>query len=150
VGSVDVQVDQSEVRAAARTVLDAVAADPRYACTAHLHVRLGGAVLVDEHLRGPDRGDIFSVTKTVLALALGVAAARDLLPPLDTPVAEVLPELRGAPTSAYHRRPGLPAGPAADGPAAARLEAGPGPGPSTPAAPAPTDTDAVMPPASAA
>ena len=100
-GSVGVRVEESEVRAAARAVLDAVAADPRYACTAHLHVRLGGAVLVDEHLRGPVRGDVFSVTKTVLALTLGVAAGRDLLPPLDTPVAEVLPELRGTPAETH-------------------------------------------------
>lgn len=82
---------------AARRVLDGVAADPRYGRTSHLHVRLGGRVVVDEHLRGPARGDLFSVTKTVLALVLGVAAARGLLPPLDAPVAAVLPSLRGTP-----------------------------------------------------
>ncbi|GAA1428657.1 hypothetical protein GCM10009616_08810 [Microlunatus lacustris] len=88
-------VDPDAVRAAAAAVLGAVAADPRYARTAHLQVRLGSEVVVDEHLRGPYRGDVFSVTKTVLALALAVAAREGRLPPLDQPVAVVLPALRG-------------------------------------------------------
>jgi hypothetical protein len=41
-------------RAACRAVL-AEAADPRYAHTSHLHVRVAGQVVVDEHLRGPRR-----------------------------------------------------------------------------------------------
>ena len=97
-------VDQARVRAAARTVLDEVAADPRYACTAALHVRLGGAVVVDEHRRGPERDDVFSITKTVLALTLGVAARDGLLPPLDQPVASVLPALLGTPAAAHSWR----------------------------------------------
>lgn len=85
------------VLTAARAVLDAVAADHRYAHTSHLHVRVGGRVLVEEHLRGPERADLFSVTKTVLALTLGVLAARGGLPGLDAPLGLVLPEVRGTP-----------------------------------------------------
>ena len=97
-------VDEAQVRAAARTVLDAVAADHRYACTASLHIRLGGKVVIDEHRRGPGRDDIFSITKTVLTLALGVAARNGLLPPLDQPVASVLPGLRGTPAAPHSWR----------------------------------------------
>ena len=92
-----VRPDVEQVRAAARAVLAAVAADPRFQRTAHLQVRLGADVVVDEHLRGPERGDVFSVTKTVLALTLGVAARDGRLPPLDQPVSAVLPALRGTP-----------------------------------------------------
>ncbi|SDS40967.1 Beta-lactamase [Friedmanniella luteola] len=94
-------VDVAQVRSAARAVLDAVAADPRYARTAHLQVRLGPDVVVDEHLRGPERGDVFSVTKTVLALTLAVAAREGRLPPLDQPVAAVLPGLQGTPAERH-------------------------------------------------
>jgi CubicO group peptidase (beta-lactamase class C family) len=86
---------------AAHRVLAEVAADPRYARTSHLHLRLDGAVVVDEHLRGPLRADVFSVTKSVLSTALAVMAARRLLPDLDRPVAEVLPPLRGTPAETH-------------------------------------------------
>ncbi len=75
--------------------------DPRYAHTSHLHVRVGGHVVVDEHLTGPLAGDVFSVTKSVLATAVGVVAERGRLPRLDRPVADVLPELRGTPAEAH-------------------------------------------------
>ena len=94
-------VDEAEVRTAARAVLDEVAADPRYACTAALHIRLRGTVVVDEHRRGPERDDVFSITKTVLALTLGVAARQGLLPPLDQPVASLLPALLGTPAATH-------------------------------------------------
>ena len=90
-------VSTAAVRIGARTLLDAVAADSRYAHTSHLHVRVDNVVVVEEHLRGPERGDLFSVTKTVLALVLGVMAARDLLPPLDAPLGRVLGVTRGTP-----------------------------------------------------
>lgn len=76
-------------------------ADPRYNHTSHLHVRAHGDVLVDEHLRGPLVPEIFSVTKSVLATVLGVIAARGLLPPLDDPIAAVLPELRATVGAAH-------------------------------------------------
>ena len=82
-------------------MLAAVDADPRYARTSHLLVRVGAEVVVDVHRRGPDRGDVFSVTKTVLALTLAVAACTDRLPPLDEPVAAVLPPLRGTPAATH-------------------------------------------------
>lgn len=57
------RVDVGAVRRAAGEVLTAIAADPRYARSRHLLVRVGGEVVVDEHLRGPVRGDVFSVTR---------------------------------------------------------------------------------------
>ncbi|SDD32240.1 serine hydrolase domain-containing protein [Auraticoccus monumenti] len=87
--------DRTRVDAAVRAVLDGVDADPRYAHTSHLHVRLAGEMVVDEHRHGPLVGDVFSVTKTVLGLTLGRMAALGLLPDLDRPVADVLPVLGG-------------------------------------------------------
>jgi CubicO group peptidase (beta-lactamase class C family) len=81
----------------ARAVDSVVAAlaDPRYAHTSHLHVRVDGRVAVDEHFTGPVAGDVFSVTKSVLATAVGVVAEQGRLPDLDAPVVDVLPDLRG-------------------------------------------------------
>ncbi len=42
----------SAVRDASHEVLAALA-DPRYAHTSHLHVRVDATVVVDRHLRGP-------------------------------------------------------------------------------------------------
>lgn len=94
-------LDRSRVAAAAGAVLDDVEADPRYAHTSHLHVRLAGEVVVDVHRSGPLVADVFSVTKTVLALALGRVAALGLLPDLDRPVADVLPGIGGTPAAAH-------------------------------------------------
>jgi CubicO group peptidase (beta-lactamase class C family) len=76
-------------------------ADPRYAHTSHLHVRVGGRVVVDEHLRGPVAGDVFSVTKSVLATVVGVVARQGRLPDLDAPVSDVLTALRGTAARAH-------------------------------------------------
>ena len=92
---------RAAAHAAVQRVLAEVAADPRYARTSHLHLRLDGAVVVDEHLRGPLRAEVFSVTKSMLSTVLAVMAARRLLPDLDRPVAEVLPPLRGTPAEAH-------------------------------------------------
>jgi CubicO group peptidase (beta-lactamase class C family) len=94
-------IDPADVRGAARRVLADVAADPRYAHTAALHIRVDGQVLVDEHLRGPRANDIFSVTKSVLATVLARLAASARLPDLDTAVSAVLPALRGTPAAAH-------------------------------------------------
>ncbi len=93
-------VTRSAVVAACAEVLAGTAL-PQHAHTSHLHVRLGAEVVVDEHLRGPLVGDVFSVTKSVLATVLGVLAARGLLPALDEPVSAVLPELRGTPAATH-------------------------------------------------
>ena len=85
------------VRDACRRIESDLAADPRYARTAHLRVQVGGAVAYDAHYRGPHRADVFSVTKTVLATVTGIAVRRGLLPDLGAPVHAVLPELRGTP-----------------------------------------------------
>ena len=87
----------------ARAVEDFVAdqSDHRYAHTAHLHVRVGGRVVVDEHFTGPVAGDVFSVMKSVLATTVGVVAQQGRLPDLDAPVAEVLAELRGTAAGAH-------------------------------------------------
>ena len=93
-------VDRSRILQASAAVL-AGTSDPRYSHTSHLHVRVGGEVLVDDHLRGPEVADVFSITKSVLATVLGVISARGLLPPLERPAADVLPELRGTPAEAH-------------------------------------------------
>ncbi len=41
------------------------------------------------------------MTKSVLATALGVAAARGLLPDLATPVSDILRALRGTPAESH-------------------------------------------------
>ena len=99
-GGTVLTVSAPSVRLASDRVLASLA-DPRYAHTSHLHVRVGGRVVVDEHLTGPLAGDVFSVTKSVLATAVGVVAQQGRLPGLDTPVADVLPELRGSPAETH-------------------------------------------------
>ena len=93
-------VDLDAVAAACRAVLAGVE-DPRYSHTSHLHVQVAVRVVVDEHLRGPLAGDVFSVTKSVLSTLAGVVAAQGRLPGLDEPVADVLDELRGTPAQAH-------------------------------------------------
>lgn len=93
-------MDETELVRACDDILAALS-DPRYAHTSHLHVLVGGRVVFDEHLRGPLVNDVFSVTKSVLATVLGVVAARDLLPPLDDPVARALPDLLDTPAAAH-------------------------------------------------
>jgi len=94
-------IDSRVIREAAQLILNEVAADHRYGHTSHLQVRVAGETIVDEHLRGPMINNVFSITKSVLASALGVLAADDLLPPLDTPVADVLPVLRETPARSH-------------------------------------------------
>jgi len=54
----------------------------------HLHLRVAGTVVIDRHLMaGPVVADIFSVTKSVLATVLGLAAIQVRHPWLDRPVA---------------------------------------------------------------
>jgi len=60
--------DPTRVRDAAHAVLDGVGSDPRFGHTNHLHLRVDGDVLVDEHRHGPVVNDVFSVTKSVLGL----------------------------------------------------------------------------------
>ena len=93
--------DSRAVREAAQLILNEIAADHRYGHTSHLQVRVAGETIVDEHLRGPVINNVFSITKSVLASALGVMAADDLLPPLDSPVADVLPVLRETPARSH-------------------------------------------------
>ena len=93
-------VDPPAVGAACSAVLDGID-DPRYAHTSHLHVRVAGEVVVDEHLRGPRVADVFSVTKSVLSTLVGVVAAQGRLPGLDEPVADVLLELVSTPAQAH-------------------------------------------------
>ncbi|CAA9440593.1 MAG: hypothetical protein AVDCRST_MAG66-3978 [uncultured Pseudonocardia sp.] len=79
-----VTASRSAVVAACAEVLSGTSL-PEYAHTSHLHVRVGGEVVVDEHLRGPLVDDVFSVTKSVLSTVLGVLAAQGLLPAPDQP-----------------------------------------------------------------
>ena len=59
--------DSRAVREAAQLILNEIAADPRYGHTSRLQVRVAGATVVDEHLRGPLINNVFSITKSVLA-----------------------------------------------------------------------------------
>lgn len=93
-------MDLQHVRRAAEAVrvgLD----DPVYRHTTHLRVLVDGQVVVDHHRRGPMVGDVFSITKTVLALLVGAASARGVVPPLDAPVTGVLDELSDTPAAAH-------------------------------------------------
>jgi CubicO group peptidase (beta-lactamase class C family) len=54
-------------------------------------------VVVDEHFGGPEPADVFSLTKTVVSLTLGVMARHGLLPDLDEPVSRSLAVLGGTP-----------------------------------------------------
>ena len=94
-------IDLAAVRAAADRVLADASADPRYAHTAALHVRVDGRVVVDEHLRGPVANDVFSITKSILATVLARVAAPQRRPDLDTPVSAVLPALRDSPAATH-------------------------------------------------
>ena len=71
-------VEDAAVGAAADRVLSRLSTDPRYGCTSHLLVRVAGRVLVDEHLQGPVRGEVFSITKSVLATE--IESSSELLP----------------------------------------------------------------------
>jgi len=93
--------DQGEVAAACDRVLSEVSSDPRFAHTTHLLVIIDGRLVVDEHLRGPVVGDVFSITKSVLATALAVMAGRGLLPDLDRRLSELRPSLKGRPAETH-------------------------------------------------
>ena len=103
---------------ACERVLAAVEDDPRFAHTAHLHLRVGGRVLFDHHRRGPAVSDVFSVTKSVVATTLAVLDARGLLPELSTPLSNVLPELVGTPAArhTWHQVLTMTRGAQVDGP----------------------------------
>jgi CubicO group peptidase (beta-lactamase class C family) len=64
--------------------------DPRFARTSHLRVLLGEEAVFDRHYRGPAAGDVFSVTKTVLACLTGIAVGDGRIRDLDAPVGPVL------------------------------------------------------------
>lgn len=60
--------DPTWARGAAHAVLEGSGPTHDFGHTNHLHVRVDGDVLVDEHQHGPVVNDVFSVTKTVLGL----------------------------------------------------------------------------------
>jgi CubicO group peptidase (beta-lactamase class C family) len=95
-------VDSGRLHDACQQVVDACRTRPAYARTSSLRVVVDGEPVFDEHLSGPVRGDVFSVTKSVLATVAGAAAASGHLPPLDTTVGAALPELARTP-AADHR-----------------------------------------------
>ncbi|MPV35842.1 serine hydrolase domain-containing protein [Georgenia subflava] len=78
------------VELATERMLTELRDDPRFRHMAHVLVRTGGHDVADVHLRGPERLDLFSVTKTVVVLLLGIAVEDGLLG-IDDPVAEHLP-----------------------------------------------------------
>ena len=94
-------MDRSEIVLACDRVLSDLRSDPRFGHTTHLLVIIDGRPVVDEHLHGPVVGDVFSVTKSILATVLAVMASRGLLPDLDRPMSEVLAGLRGLPAETH-------------------------------------------------
>lgn len=109
---------ESEVVQACRRVLDSVGTDRRYAHTSHLLVRIDGRVVFDEHLQGPAAPPVFSVTKSLVATALGAMDARGLLPDLHTPLGPLLPQSAGRPAAAHtwHQVLSMTRGAQVDGP----------------------------------
>jgi CubicO group peptidase (beta-lactamase class C family) len=87
------RVDERRLARACEAVVDTVSRDARYGHTSHLHLSVAGRVVFDQHLRGSAQADVFSVTKTVLALLCGAAVARGHRPDLDLRVADVRPDL---------------------------------------------------------
>jgi CubicO group peptidase (beta-lactamase class C family) len=90
-----------QIRAAAAAVMGEIDADPRYAHTTHLQIRVRGALVVDEHRHGPVVADVFSITKSVLATVLAHLAHQRRQPALHRPVSQVLPALRGTPAESH-------------------------------------------------
>jgi CubicO group peptidase (beta-lactamase class C family) len=78
------------VQAACALVDERIRTEPTYAHTSHLLVEVGGQVIVDTHYHGPRVGDVFSVTKSVLATLVGVAVPDLDLPDLDLPVGDLI------------------------------------------------------------
>ena len=82
--------ETSTISAACQRVEEAMRHDARYAATSSLSVSIDGAVVYDEHYRGPVRNDVFSVTKSVVATLVGVAVRDGTFPGLDDPIGAVL------------------------------------------------------------
>jgi CubicO group peptidase (beta-lactamase class C family) len=89
------------VRAACDRVSEQIRGAEKYAHTSHLTVQIAGSLIYDTHFTGPERADVYSVTKTVLATLVGVAQRERRMPPLDDPVSDVLSELRGTPMAGH-------------------------------------------------
>ena len=81
--------DPAAVVAACRRIEAAMRADGRYAATSSLLVSLDSDVVYDEHYRGPQRKDVFSITKSLVATLVGMALD-DSVRDLDAPLGEVL------------------------------------------------------------
>lgn len=86
-------MDEAGLERACETVVQTALRDPAFAHTSHLLVTVGGRAVFDRHLRGAASADVFSVTKTVLALLCGAAVARGHLPSVDVRVADLRPDL---------------------------------------------------------
>jgi CubicO group peptidase (beta-lactamase class C family) len=97
----------SVIAAACERIASMVESSQRYEHTSHLAVHVNGTSLHDQHFRGPEINDVFSVTKTVLATIAGIVAKDGLLPPLDQPLTDVLPMLRGTPAAEHTWRHAL-------------------------------------------
>jgi CubicO group peptidase (beta-lactamase class C family) len=85
-----VRPSNSLVRSAAEGIVGEVSRDPVFCRTSHVRVVMDGRVIFDRHLRGPRAGDVFSVTKSVLATLVGAAVTDGLLADLDAPLDDLL------------------------------------------------------------
>lgn len=92
---------ESDVVSGCRRVLHDVASDRRYAHTSQLLVRMNGRVLFHEHWQGPAAPPVFSITKSLVATALGAMDAQRLLPDLHSPLGPLIPTLAGQPAAVH-------------------------------------------------
>ena len=77
------------------TLADAVARDPRYAQTTNLVVLRDGELVLERHYgddSSDDLADVYSVTKSIVALVYGVALGEQKVPPPEAPLYEQFPE----------------------------------------------------------
>jgi CubicO group peptidase (beta-lactamase class C family) len=113
-----VNTTDAEVVRACQRVLRDVASDQRYAHTSQLLVRVSGRQIFHEHWQGPAAAPVFSVTKSLVATALGAMDAQQLLPDVHSPLGMTIPHLAGhaAADHTWHQVMSMTRGAQADGP----------------------------------
>ena len=109
--------DAAVVRACQRVLRD-VASDQRYAHTSQLLVRVSGREIFHEHWQGPAAAPVFSVTKSLVATALGAMDAQQLLPDVHSPLGITIPQLAGHASAGHtwHQVMSMTRGAQVDGP----------------------------------
>ncbi len=84
-------MELSAIVEACNVVARTVQSDERYGHTTALRVTVDSQRIVDRRFAGNDPADVFSITKTVVALLVGVAVERGEVTDLDARIGDVLP-----------------------------------------------------------